>query len=43
MEPPAELTQKKAKVTVMGEIRSDVMTLAMIGPVLQVISFQSLP
>ena len=43
MEPPAELTQKKAKVTVMGEIRSDVMTLAMIGPVLQVTSFQSLP
>jgi len=43
IDPPAELTQKKAKVTVIGQIRSDVMTLAMIGPVLQVISFQSLP
>lgn len=42
MEPPAELIQTKAKVTVIGQIRSDVMTLAMIGPVLQVISFQSL-
>jgi len=43
MEPPAELTQTKAKVTVIGQIRADVMSLAMIGPVLQVTSFQSLP
>ena len=43
MEPPAELTQTKVKVTVIGQIRSDVMTLAMIGPILQVTSFQSLP
>jgi len=43
MEPTAELTQKRAKVTVIGQIRSDVMTLAMIGPILQVTSFQSLP
>ncbi|NCR40482.1 MAG: hypothetical protein GPJ21_11795 [Microcystis aeruginosa W13-11] len=43
MEPPAELTQKRAKVTVIGQIRSDVITLAMIGPILQVTSFQSLP
>ncbi|ARI83320.1 MAG: hypothetical protein EWV53_14035 [Microcystis panniformis Mp_MB_F_20051200_S9] len=43
MEPTAELIQTKAKVTVIGQIRSDVMTLAMIGPILQVTSFQSLP
>ncbi|TYT71938.1 hypothetical protein [Microcystis aeruginosa] len=43
MEPPAELIQTRAKVTVIGQIRSDVMTLAMIGPILQVTSFQSLP
>ncbi|TRU26379.1 MAG: hypothetical protein EWV81_10110 [Microcystis aeruginosa Ma_SC_T_19800800_S464] len=43
MEPTAELIQTKVKVTVIGQIRSDVMTLAMIGPVLQVTSFQSLP
>ncbi|MCA2656553.1 MAG: hypothetical protein IM473_19825 [Microcystis sp. M015S2] len=42
MEAPAELIQTKAKVIVIGQIRSDVMTLAMIGPVLQVTSFQSL-
>jgi hypothetical protein len=41
MEPPAELTQKTGKVTVIGQIRSDVMTMAMIGPVLEVASFQS--
>jgi hypothetical protein len=42
MEPPTELTQTTAKVTVIGQIRQDVMTLAMIGPVLEVTSFQSL-
>jgi hypothetical protein len=43
MEPPAELTQTTAKVTIIGQIRPDVMTLAMIGPVLEVTSFQIEP
>ena len=37
---PPELQQAKGKVKVEGEIRKDVMTLAMIGPVLEVTSFQ---
>ncbi|MGB3401997.1 MAG: hypothetical protein WBA77_04840 [Microcoleaceae cyanobacterium] len=37
---PAELQKKGIKATVTGEIRDDVMTMAMIGPVLQVESFE---
>ena len=38
-QPPAELKKKGQKVTVKGQIREDIMTLAMIGPVLEVQSF----
>jgi hypothetical protein len=40
--PPPELCKAIAKVKVEGNIREDVMTLAMIGPVLEVNSFQVL-
>jgi hypothetical protein len=36
---PAELKKAGQKVTVKGEVKKDVMTLAMIGPVLEVHSF----
>ncbi|MFB2976761.1 hypothetical protein [Microseira sp. BLCC-F43] len=38
---PKELLQKGQKVTVKGEIRQDIMTIAMIGPVLEVQSFDA--
>lgn len=41
-DPPTNLTQTKGKVTVEGTIRDDVMTIAMIGPVLDVSSFEAL-
>jgi hypothetical protein len=40
MDAPEELCQSQAKVKVEGQIRKDVMTIAMIGPVLQVKSFE---
>lgn len=39
---PAELLQLQLQVQVEGEIREDIMTLAMIGPVLEVQSFEVL-
>ena len=39
---PQELRQTHAKVKVEGQIREDVMTFAMIGPVLEVQSFEIL-
>ena len=39
-DPPQELRQAIAKVQIEGKIREDVMTMAMIGPVLEVESFQ---
>lgn len=39
---PRELKQSGLKVKVEGQIREDVMTLAMIGPVLEVKSFEVL-
>lgn len=39
---PAELCQGGLKVKVAGIVRDDVMTLAMIGPVLEVNSFELL-
>jgi hypothetical protein len=39
---PAELKKSELKVKVEGEVRDDVMTFAMIGPVLQVKSFEVL-
>lgn len=40
--PTSELRQANLKVSVKGEVREDVMTLAMIGPVLEVKSFEVL-
>ncbi|EDX75336.1 hypothetical protein MC7420_1254 [Coleofasciculus chthonoplastes PCC 7420] len=37
---PDELQQPNLNVKVQGEVREDVMTTAMIGPVLQVQSFE---
>ncbi|OKH26426.1 DUF5818 domain-containing protein [Chroogloeocystis siderophila] len=37
---PKELLQPGKKVKVTGQIREDVMTIAMIGPVLEVRSFE---
>jgi D-arabinose 5-phosphate isomerase GutQ len=37
---PTELRKVGLKVTITGETRSDVMTFAMIGPVLEIHSFE---
>ncbi|MEO8892531.1 MAG: hypothetical protein ABI417_13515 [Coleofasciculaceae cyanobacterium] len=37
---PSELKKADLKVMVKGEVREDVMTFAMIGPVLEVLSFE---
>lgn len=37
---PAELQKKGIKVTVTGQVREEMMTLAMIGPVLEIESFE---
>jgi hypothetical protein len=37
---PSELRQSGLKVKVEGQVRDDVMTIAMIGPVLEVNSFE---
>ncbi|NEO13235.1 MULTISPECIES: hypothetical protein [unclassified Moorena] len=39
---PPQLKQSGLKVTVTGEVREDVMTFAMIGPVLEIKSFELL-
>ena len=39
---PPELCQSQAEVKVEGEVRDDVMTIAAIGPVLEVKSFKEL-
>jgi hypothetical protein len=39
---PSGLKQAGLKVSVKGEVRKDVMTFAMIGPVLEVQSFEAL-
>ncbi len=41
-EPAAELQKKGLKVKVSGTVREDVMTLAMVGPVLQVAHYEVL-
>lgn len=38
--PPADLKKPLSKVTVAGKIRNDVMTVAMIGPVLEVTDYK---
>ncbi len=40
--PPSELCQQDTQVQVTGKIRDDVMTMAMVGPVLEVESFQKI-
>lgn len=40
--PPDDLKKSGVKVRVQGQIRDDVMTLAMIGPVLEVKSFEAI-
>lgn len=37
---PSELLQSGLKVTIEAQVRDDVMTMAMIGPVLEVYSFE---
>ncbi len=39
-QPPTQLLQPGLNVKVQGQIRDDVMTVAMIGPVLEVLSFE---
>jgi hypothetical protein len=39
---PSELTQITTQVQITGNIREDIMTLAMIGPVLEVESYQKI-
>ena len=41
-DPPSDLCQPQAKVRIVGQIRDDVMTLAMVGSVLEVLSFEEL-
>jgi hypothetical protein len=40
--PPKDLLQPNLQVRVKGQVREDVMTIAMIGPVLEVKSFELL-
>lgn len=42
MEPDAQLQQEGRQARVTGQVRSDVMTIAMIGPVFEVNSFEIL-
>ncbi|MDJ0718828.1 MAG: hypothetical protein QNJ54_32145 [Prochloraceae cyanobacterium] len=42
MDPPEQLCQSRTKVKVEGQVRDDVMTIAAIGPVLQINSFEVL-
>ena len=39
-QPPAEIKQNDLSVTIEGKIRKDIMTIAMVGDVLEIISFQ---
>ena len=40
--PPNELCQSDLQVEVEGQIRDDVMSMAMVGPILEVKSFQTI-
>ncbi len=42
MDPPEQLCRSLVKVKVEGQVRDDVMTIAAIGPVLQINSFEVL-
>ncbi|CAC5344205.1 MULTISPECIES: hypothetical protein [Planktothrix] len=39
--PPQDLQKSGLKVTITGQIREDIMTMAMIGPVLEIESFET--
>ena len=41
-QPPAEIKQNDLQVKIEGKIRKDIMTIAMVGDVLEIISFQKL-
>lgn len=41
-QPPAELCQPLAQVEIQGEIKPDIMTIAMVGPVLSIEKFRIL-
>jgi hypothetical protein len=41
-QPPAELCRPLAQVEIQGEIKSEIMTIAMVGPVLSIEKFQIL-
>ena len=42
LDPPDELLVPQAKVTIQGKVREDIMTISMIGPVLEIESFKML-
>ncbi|BAZ44887.1 hypothetical protein NIES4102_19040 [Chondrocystis sp. NIES-4102] len=39
-DPPSELKKEGIKVEIEGKIRKDIMTMAMIGPVLEIASYK---
>ena len=41
-QPPKEIKENDLQVKIEGKIRKDIMTIAMVGDVLEVISFQKL-
>ena len=41
-DPPKTLCQEISQVTIKGKIRKDIMTIAMIGPVLEIKSFNNI-
>ena len=41
-DPPEELKQESLKVEIKGKVREDVMTIAMVGPVLEIESYNKL-
>jgi hypothetical protein len=42
LDPPLALKESQGSVKITGQVREDVMTLAMIGPVLEVTSFEAI-
>lgn len=39
-DPPSDLKKEGIQVEIEGEIRKDIMTMAMIGPVLEIVSYK---
>jgi hypothetical protein len=42
LDPPLALQDSQGRVKITGQVREDVMTLAMIGPVLEITSFEAI-